>query len=169
MATPRKGSRELFLKHYVANGCQNLGKAYAAAGFSGTRQSAYSMLQEPEMKARLAVLMGKQLDKLDITAERVMMELARIAFFDVRLLYDADGKMLKPNDLPPEATAALTAEFTCKRDDIRLRSADKAAALAILARHFKISGHEVDEAIGKLATFAERLAEARERERKLRK
>jgi phage terminase small subunit len=174
MASVRTGSRELFLRHYVAQGCQGLGAAYKAAGFSGTRQTAHRLLQDPTMKARLAVLLKAELQKVDITAERTMMELGRRAFGDVRDLFDADGKLLPIAELSDAAAASIDGieievDKEGKPTTVKVRRSGKDAALSILSRHFKIAGHEIDEAVGKLATFAERLAEARERERKLRK
>lgn len=171
-----KGSRELFLRIYVAQGCQNAGKAWVEAGYSpnGAKQSAHTALKEPRMQARLEILMRKQLEKADITADRVMMELGRRAFSDIREVFDADGKLLPMADLPDDAAAAIDGiEIIEDASDgartVKIRRSGKDAALGILARHFKIAGHEIDESIGKALAFADRMLAARERVRTLRK
>lgn len=173
---PLKGSRELFLRIYVANGCKSAAAAWVEAGYSpnGAKQTAHSALKEPAMRARLEILMRKQLEKADITADRVMMELGRRAFSDIREVFDADGKLLPLVDLPDDAAAAIDG-IEISEDGkgagrtVKIRRSGKDAALGILARHFKIAGHEIDESIGKALAFADRLASARERVRTLRK
>lgn len=169
-------SRELFLRIYVAQGCLDAQKAYIAAGYSpnGAKQSAHQTLKLPAVRARLEILLRKQLQKVDITADRVMLELGRRAFSDIREIFDADGNLLPLTDLPDDAAAAIDGiEIVEEKDKgartIKVRRSGKDAALGLLARHFKIAGHEIDESIGKALAFAERLAAAREREQRLRK
>ncbi len=169
-------TRELFLRIYMAQGCTDAGKAYIAAGYSpnGAKQSASQTLKMPAVRARLEILLRKQLQKVDITADRVMMELGRRAFSDIREIFDADGNLLPMTDLPDDAAAAIDGiEIVEEKDKgartVKVRRSGKDAALGILARHFKIAGHEIDESIGKALAFAERLAAAREREARMRK
>jgi phage terminase small subunit len=42
-----------------------------------------------------------------ITQDRVLQELARIAFFDIRKLYNADGTLKRPDQLDDDAAAVL--------------------------------------------------------------
>jgi phage terminase small subunit len=169
-------TRELFLRLYVAQGCQNAAKAYVEAGYSpnGAKQSAHQVLKDPAVRARLEILLRKQLTKVDITADRVMLELGRRAFSDIREIFDADGNLLPLTDLPDDAAAAIDGieivqEAAGGAKTVKVRRSGKDAALGLLARHFKIAGHEIDESIGKALAFAERLAAAREREQRLRK
>ncbi len=167
--------RELFVRAYIANG-HNAAEAWIAAGGSanGAKQNAYRVLKEPAVQEMLKGVLKKQLLQADITAERTMLELARIAFADVRKLTDSTGKVLAVHELDEDTAAALVGEVSLggrggKAGTVRIKSADKTAALGILARHFRIVGSELDETVGKALAFAERLGRARERVRNLRK
>ncbi len=110
----------------------------------------------------------------NITPERVMRELERIAFQDIRPIFDNDGN-LKPIHLLDDDTAATIAsvdvevKWQGKGDDMvpvttkKVRRVDKMAALNVLARHFKIVGDD-NEGVNALASaLAERLKRARNR------
>jgi phage terminase small subunit len=164
--------RQLFIRHYIALN-RNAQQAWIAAGGSpnGARQNGYKLLQEPEVAAALAEFTASRLQQADITAERVLLELGRLAFFDARRLIGQDGKPLGLHELDEDTAAALAAEVSGegKVRAARVRSQDKAAALQLLARHFKIVGSELDETVGKALAFAERLGRGRERVRQMRK
>ena len=49
----------------------------------------------------------KNLAKLDITAERLDQEAARIAFFDIRRLYRPDGSLIPINELDEDTARAI--------------------------------------------------------------
>jgi phage terminase small subunit len=173
---PLKPSREAFLRYHLLEG-MTLAKAFVRAGYAdgtGAKQNAWNLLQQPAMQARAKVLMREQLERSQITADRVMMELGRRAFSDVRELFDADGKFVGVCALSPDSAAAIDGiEFDVDKDgkpiNVKVHRKGKDHALGILARHFKIAGHEIDDAVGKMATFADRLMQARERELALRK
>lgn len=181
MATKRnsaeaaKHRRELFVRAYMTNG-QDAGKAWVSAGGSqnGAKQSGYRVLQEPEVQAMLKAQLTRQLEEADITASRVMLELGRRAFADVRDCFDADGKLLPIAKLTDDAAASIDGiEVEVDKDGrpttIKIKRAGKDPSLAVLARHFKIVGSDLDETVGKALAFAERLGRARERARQLRK
>lgn len=173
---PAAKRRRLFVRALVANG-HDAAKAYRAVygDVKGARQSAHAMLKMPDVQAELRRLSEKQLAQADITAERVMLELGRRAFSDIRQCFDADGNLLPIADLTDDAAAAIDGieiAVDGKDDDaktVKIRRNGKDAALGLLARHFKIAGHELDETVGKALVFAERMAAARERARKMRK
>ena len=47
-------------------------------------------------------------EKLNITVENVRAELARIAFFDIRKIYDEDGELMEINELDNDTARALS-------------------------------------------------------------
>ena len=76
-------------------------------------------------------------DVVDVTAERVIQEYARIAFADLRRLADwgPNGFVLKlPQDLS-DADAAAISEIVSGSSGPRIKLYDKKAALDALARH----------------------------------
>lgn len=109
------GMRKRFVAEYLANGRKGIAAAIAA-GFSpnGAAARASRLLAEPEVEAMLAASEAKVMDKLGITTERVIAELAKIGFSDIRNVvswgsrevsigYSDDGKRLAPADFADAA------------------------------------------------------------------
>jgi phage terminase small subunit len=117
--------------------------AYTAAGFSGTGHVAESgaseLLAKPEIAARVAELMREFAAKSEIKAERVLREVARIAFADIRLLYDEHGNLKPLNEMDADTAAALASIEIEERGEggriRKVRLADKIKALDMLMRH----------------------------------
>lgn len=51
--------------------------------------------------------MAARASKLDITGERILEELAKLAFLDTTELYDSDGNPKPLNEVSPDARAAI--------------------------------------------------------------
>src|SRR5213079_2027770 len=93
------------------------------------------LMQNPAVKAELEKRMGKVLSKLEITAERVLLERARLAFLDPRKLVDAKGKALGLHQLDDD-TAAAVAGFEVERGRVaKIKLLDKGASLTALEKH----------------------------------
>ena len=159
---------EAFAQNYAVNRSTPL--AAAAAGLPGVLRPG----DRPEVVARVQEIWGLAMATSNITPERVMRELERIAFQDIRPIFDNDGN-LKPIHLLDDDTAATIAsvdvevKWQGKGDDMvpvttkKVRRVDKMAALNVLARHFKIVGDD-NEGVNALASaLAERLKRARNR------
>lgn len=162
-------------RRFVAEYLIDLNATQAAirAGYSPTtaKQQGARLLTNADIAAAIAAGTGRQLEKLEITADRVKEEIARIAFLDPRACFDAEGNLLPIGELPTAVAAAL-AQFDIVKQNIttgdgkvdvvhRLKWADKMRALELLAKHFGIA-KEVVEVAG-LAELVERLQRARER------
>jgi len=79
-----------------------------------------------------------------LTQDRVLLELARIAFSDVGAVYDEYGHLLDVNNLPLGTAAAIASWDVFKKnptagrgtvEHIRIRFWDKVRALELLAKH----------------------------------
>jgi hypothetical protein len=117
---------------------------------------------------RIKAMKREALKLADITPEKTLLELGRVAFSDIRGLYDAKGELLSPAQLSDDEAATVASfedeiHFEGRGDDktpVRVRKvkrADKLAALGILARHHKIIG-EVGDGVSALASaLADRL------------
>lgn len=176
-------NHELFAQHYALNG--HITQAGKLIGF--VKSKAWALRQRADIQERVQELIEQRFSKASITAERTMKELARIAFADIRDLYDDNGDLL-PVHLLPDDVAATVARIEVEiesRDDgdaiadgaepgsrasrtliitKKIRQADKMAALALLARHFKIVGEEGDGMNALANALADRLKAARRRE-----
>jgi hypothetical protein len=77
------------------------------------------------------------LEELDLSRERVLRELVRVAFADLRQVarWDAEGTMrVKTSDEMADEDAAVLAEIVPGPKSVRLKLHDKLSALATLAR-----------------------------------
>jgi len=78
------GKQERFCREYLKDGKFNATRAAEAAGYS--KKTAYSIgnenLKKPEIIKRLEQLQKKTNNKYDVSAERVVEELAKIGFSD---------------------------------------------------------------------------------------
>ncbi len=174
---------ELFCLEWIANGLKNAGKAYIAAGFSphGAKQSAFILIRDPLIKARIHELMAARFKALHMDVDEILARAAMIARGDMRSLYGEDGALLSPNDLDMEAAAGVASvkvyeEFSGTGKDrvkvgetkeVRLR--DPMPAIRLLAEHKKLV-KAPDTGVNALANaLAQRLGAARAQKRKEKK
>lgn len=139
--TPKQA---LFVSEILIDG--NASAAARRAGYSErtARQIGDENLSKPDIAEAIAKAQAKRLERNEITAERVLAELARVAFFDVRKLLNPDGTM-KPLDQLDDDTAAAIAGLDlaeiCDAEGApigvlkKIKIADKLTALDKLARH----------------------------------
>jgi phage terminase small subunit len=127
----------------------NATQAAIRAGYS--KKSAYSIgeenLKKPEILERVKLLMAKREERTEITQDRVLNELAKLGFFDARMLFNADGTPKNINDLDDNTAAAITGldvmeEFIGTGKDRvfvgytkKYKLADKRAALVDIGKH----------------------------------
>ena len=141
----------IFVNEYLANG-YNGTKAAIKAGYAvpSANRTASRMLNKPKIKAYLDAQKNKILNSIELTQEKVMREIARLALSDIRKYFDANGKLKNIADLDDDAAAALASVDTDElfegvgkdRGHIgytkKIRTYDKTKALEMLAKHFKI-------------------------------
>ena len=79
---------------------------------------------------------AKRAERTEVTADRVVTELAKIAFADPRDLMEwgPDGLVLKDCRTIPDAAAATVSEVSESKDGIKLKKLDKLKALELLGR-----------------------------------
>ena len=97
----------LFVAEYIKD--RNAGAAAIRAGYSErtSRTIGPRLLQNVAVRAEVDRKLAKIANRLEISAERVLQERARLAFFDVRKLLDATGKPKAIQDLDDDTAAAL--------------------------------------------------------------
>lgn len=128
----------------------NATNAAIRAGYSPKAASAVSSRLLTNAKVANAVAARKKADaqKNEVTRERVLVELGRIAFADPRKMYNADGSIKNVTELDDETAAAVASVesievFEGTGDDRthvgntkKLKLADKVRALKLLGQHF---------------------------------
>jgi len=103
-------------------------------------------LTKPNIQGYIKELISKQQERTEITADKVLKELALIAFFDVSSLYSEDGTLKSITELPEEVTKAIHSvknriekQGQDKEDwaEIKeIRSHDKLKALELIGKYF---------------------------------
>lgn len=141
--------------------------AYGSTSMMAGARAAEVALSRPAIRKALADLGRPVLEAQQITADRVMMQLARHAFADRRRVYDEDGKLVLPHELEDDLGSAVAGFKETIKDSGEIvreyRFVDPTAALTSLAKHFKIIG-DVGEGFDSLAAeLAARLGAARKR------
>lgn len=120
MAKKKKAKREskktqahdaAFVELYLATMPRNGKRAYMALHPDVKEASAEVLASRLLRKVRVAALIEartKELQqKLEVNTENVLKALGRIAFFDIRKLYDASGNLKAPHELDDDTAAAL--------------------------------------------------------------
>ncbi|WP_151038950.1 terminase small subunit [Mycobacterium tuberculosis] len=132
-----------FVAEYLKD--PNATQAAIRAGYSP--KTAYAqgcrLLKHAEVQQKLAVKTEKMMGKLEISAERVLAERARLAFLDPRKLFDENGRPLSVHQLDPDTAAAVAGfeyEHIATSEGIvsrvaKLKLADKNASLTALEKH----------------------------------
>lgn len=115
------------------------GKAAIRAGYSArtARTAACCMLKKPHIKAFLNSILQASTSTIQLTAQRVIDEISKIAFHDISVYFERlqNGVLVlkRIEDLTADQRAAL-AEY----GDGKIRLYDKLAALEKLGKHLKL-------------------------------
>lgn len=139
-------------------------QAAIRAGYSKDTAGAiaHENLKKPEIEARIIELRRATADKLDITRERIAQEYARIAFADIRELYNTDNSLKSINDLGDDAAAVIASIEVDEIDEwkdgekktigytTKVKRWDKKAALDSLCKIFGYNAPEKTEHSGTL-------------------
>jgi len=168
---PLTPKQSRFVAEYLID--SNATQAAIRAGYSQKTASSQGerLLRNVEIAAAVGVKQDQQLAKLEITAERVLQELARIAFVDVRAFYRDDGTLKQMTELEADAAAAI-AQFDVLKQNVtsgdgqldtvhRIRFVEKIRALELLAKRFGLVKEQVE--VTGLNELVERLTRARAR------
>ena len=148
--TPRQS---LFVAEYLID--LNAKQAAIRAGYAkgSAADRGWELLHRcPPVMARLKEAMAERAQRTQIDAERVLKELARLAFADMRnYLTEGPNKTLvvRPLAQLSEDDRAALAEVQAEGDAKTLRRIklhDKRAALELLARHLGLAGKRSDSA-----------------------
>lgn len=156
--------QRMFCHEYIVD--LNMTQAAIRAGYSKT--SAHDIgsenLKKPEIKKKVDALMAERAKRTEITADRVLNELAKIGFADVRRIFnDADG-LLKPSGIDDITAAAIQSIEVVSRPSAevdedgnreieyvhKIKLTDKKGALELLGKNLKMftDKHELTGAGG---------------------
>lgn len=147
----------------------NATRACKRAGYSARSAdgNAHSVRNKPPVKAAIEAALATRSRRTAVGADRVVQELARIAFADLRNAVEwraGEGKgeiAVKDSGSLDGDTAAAIAEVSQTAQGIRLKLHDKQAALTALGRHLGIFNDKLE--VGAADDLAARLMAGRAR------
>jgi phage terminase small subunit len=159
--------QKLFVAEYLANG-MNATNAYISAGYSknGAAESACALLRNPKVAAAIASKTEKRLAKLEVTADRVVEELAKMGFANMLdyISVDPTGRLAEMDyaKITRDQAAAIqeiTMDTAGGSGDgerklvlrTRFKLGDKRGSLELLGKHLKMFTDKVEHS-GSIAT-----------------
>jgi phage terminase small subunit len=144
--------QELFVKEYLID--LNATQAAIRAGYSEKTAEviASENLRKPNITSAIQKAMDKRSKRLEISAESVLQEIAKLGYSNIQNLYKEDGTVIPIHELSPEVAATITevneevvkvdgASVTTKR---KYKIADKGQNLERLGRHLKLFTDKID-------------------------
>jgi phage terminase small subunit len=134
-----------FVAEYLVVGVGKTAAVRAGYAAGSAHVTASRLLAKPHVAAAIREGWTDQERRTGVTVDRVLLELARIAFSDLRRVadWDADRLTLKPADaISDDDRAAMVAVSVAGKRvrRVRVRLHDKHRALDALARHFNLYG-----------------------------
>ncbi len=143
---------ERFCREYVCDAALNATRAYRKAfphvAYSTAKVNACKLLTQTNFSRRVKELVQDRFRRLDISIERVLAELAKMAFYDPRDFYDDDGRIKPLSELEPDQAAVIAGIETLHKitgDDsdcmaivTKIKLPDKRANLELLGRYLKL-------------------------------
>ena len=133
----------IFVREYLID--KNATQAAIRAGYSAKTADRIGpeLLGNSCVEAAVNRNLIKQQERTEVTADRVLRELAAIAFADTRKLYREDGSIKSPGELDDRTASALAGIDTEERDGEdgyraytrKVKQWDKVKALELLGKH----------------------------------
>nr|BFD63169.1 terminase small subunit [Bdellovibrio sp. HM001] len=165
--------QKIFVLEYLVD--LNATQAAIRAGYSekSARCIASENMDNPKIQAEIQRQMDARASKVGVTSELVLGELLKIATFDIRRLYNADGSMLKPSEWPDDVAKAVAGVdiedlFDGHGEDRqqigytkKVKIWDKPKSLELLGRHLKLFTDKIE--VKADLSLAETMRKARER------
>lgn len=134
----------------------NATQAAIRCGYSPktAKQQGSRLLTNADVAAAVTVKADKQLDKLELTAQRVKDRIGLIAFQDIRQLFDEQGN-LRPIHTLSDASAAFVAGLEVIKKNAaagdgiidtvhKVKVVDPIKALEMLAKHFGLLTEKIE-------------------------
>jgi phage terminase small subunit len=153
---------EVFCRKFAAN--NNATKSYMIAfpgcSYESARAAGSRLLAENNIKVRIAQIQKERLDRIEVTDQKIINELAKLAFTKEDDFYHENGRVKAPHELDPHDAAAVqsrkikvvelfdgkgkdaVAIGTATTTEFKLHS--KTDALQLLMRHRKMLTDKVE-------------------------
>ena len=122
---------------------KSIDEAYQIAGFKPNRSNASRLNANEHIRARVDEIVGRGAVKAEATVARVLEEMRRLGFSDMRKAFDENGNLKRPEDWDDDFAAAVSSIEVVKRsigdgevEHIhKIKVWDKNSALEKMAKH----------------------------------
>lgn len=152
LETPLTTQQQRFVREYIID--FNGAKAARRAGFTSefAANTAWKLLQSPKIQDAIKKEQQKLADKMGITPERIIQELALIGFANIKdyVTKDEDGRTtIDIDSLDRDTTAALDiqieiSEGKSRSTNTKIKLANKVEALLQMGKHLGMFKEQVD-------------------------
>lgn len=141
-----------FIDEYLVD--FNATQAAIRAGYSkrSASEQGYDLLRKPQIQSAIKAKQKELAHKVGITRERIVQECARIAFSDIRKLFNEDGTFKKFKDMSDDAAAAIAGVDVVEQASVdgnvpmqtkKVKLWDKNSALEKLLKHLGMENNEM--------------------------
>jgi len=146
--TPKQ---ERFVQEYIID--LNATQAAIRAGYSAktANEQGARLLTNVSVRSEIDEALAARAKRTEIDADRVLLELRRLAFFDIRRIFNADGSLKRITDLDDDTAAAImSVEMVEIGTDGQLaiskkyKASDKKGALELAMRHLGMLKDKLD-------------------------
>lgn len=166
---PLNEKERRFVLEYVKD--LSSGQAALRAGYKNGKMGS-DLLADPRVADAVNIELEKHRKDMTVSVQRVIKELARIGYTDIRDLFDDNGRLLPVKQLPEDVARAVSSiKVVTNRipgtdpveveHTVEVKFWDKKGGLELLGRYLKMYTDKL-ELTGNVA-LAERLKRARER------
>lgn len=138
-----------FVNEYIVD--LNATQAAIRAGYSEDTAGAigHENLNKPEIADALQEALDLRAERTRITADRVLVEVAKLGFANIKDIFTATGQLKNLSTLPDEVAAAIqSVEVVTRRSQggedheveyvHKIKMADKKSSLELLGKHLKL-------------------------------
>ena len=159
-----KPKQRRFVEEYLVD--LNATQAAIRAGYSAktAREIGAENLTKPIIQAALKEVLDGRMKSCEISGERVLREIARIALSDIRAAYNEEGKLKRVVDFDDEfapAVAGIEVSYGKYGKKTSIKLWDKGAAHDKLGKYLKLWSDHVE--IAGLDNLADAIRAGRER------
>lgn len=146
--TPKQAA---FVREYLID--LNATRAMIRAGYSAKTAGVTSaqLLEKPRIREAVDIALSRRFKRLDITADRVLTEYARVAFLDPAEMFDDEGRLHPIKKMPEDVRRAISGVDVEKLYDYdkdgeraqignihKIRITNKLGALESLAKYLNL-------------------------------
>lgn len=143
--------QRMFCHEYLID--LNATQSAIRAGYSENAAGSigHENLKKPEIQSKIQALMDLRAKRCDITADRVLVELSKLAFSDIRKIFSDTNSLIDPSEYDDDIAAAVqSVEIVVRSSDNddehvhKIKLADKRPALEALGKNLKLFNERIE-------------------------